>query len=220
MMHQTKRDWQRAARAGRRRRTALAGAALAAALLGAPAGVAAQPLAPTPAQPRGPFYPRSLPAESDADLATQAGRAARGDALVVLGRILRRDGSPVAGATVEIWQTNADGHYHHEGDVAPARWDPGFQGWGRVLSGADGGYRFRTIRPQAYPGRTPHIHFAVTAPGRRAFVTQLYFAEARENAADFLLAELDAARRERLMARMEAGPAGAEPQARFDIVLE
>lgn len=208
-------------RPGSGRRQCLMAAALAVTAGGLATGApAAEPLAPTPTQPRGPFYPKTFPAESDGDLAQLGDRRARGEPLTVSGRLLRRDGSPVAGATVEIWQTNAAGHYHHEGDVARSQWDPGFQGWGRVQSAADGSYRFRTVRPQAYPGRTPHIHFAVTAPGRRPLITQLYFPEAPENAGDGILGGLGEAERARLMARPTTGAAGGEPELRFDIVLD
>ena len=39
--------------------------------------------------------------------------------------------------------------------------DSAFRGYGLMPTGADGAYRFRTIRPVPYPGRTPHIRFAV-----------------------------------------------------------
>jgi protocatechuate 3,4-dioxygenase beta subunit len=182
------------------------------------AAIAAE-LAATPAQPRGPFYPNTLPAESDPDLALYAGASAQGEPLVVSGRVLGRDGRPIANARVEIWQTNARGRYHHEGDASPAPLDPGFQGWGRTETGADGGYRFRTIRPLAYSGRTPHIHFAVTAPGARAFYTQMYFAGAPENRDDFLVRRLSEAERARITVAPAKEAGAAEPVARFDIVL-
>ena len=95
-------------------------------------------------------------------------------------------------------------------------------GHGRVLTGADGSYRFRTIRPVAYPGRTPHIHFAVQAPGRRALVTQMYVAGEPLNAADFLYRNLgDARRRAAVTVALDPAP-GVEPGAlagTFDIVL-
>jgi protocatechuate 3,4-dioxygenase beta subunit len=180
------------------------------------AGVGAAGLPPTPPQPRGPFYPITFPRESDADLSRHGGGEARGEVIVVAGRILRQDGTPVAGARVEIWQTNAYGRYHHEHDDSPAPLDPGFQGWGETRSDTDGSYRFRTVKPAAYSGRAPHIHFAVTLPGGRPFYTQLYLAGAAENASDFLFRRLSAAEQQRLVVRPEGGP---PPGARFDIVL-
>lgn len=189
------------------------------ALAGTGASAQSPMLSPTPDQPRGPFYPRSLPAESDADLATFQGRSARGEAIVVSGRVTDRAGNPIAGARVEIWQTNAAGRYHHEDDDSPAPLDPGFQGWGAVQTGEDGTYRFRTVLPKAYSGRTPHIHFAVSAPGRRALVTQLYFEGASENRRDFILRHLPESERRQLLVRLTQGGGGAERSARFDIVL-
>lgn len=195
----------------------IAAALLSAAALNVFAGNApAADHAATPAQPKGPFYPLHLPAEQDADLASVAGKPARGEPIVVTGRVLRRDGTPVADAQVEIWQTNAYGRYHHEHDDSPAPYDPGFQGWGRTLTDAAGEYRFRTVKPTAYSGRAPHIHFAVTAPGRRTFYTQLYLADAAENATDFLFRRLSAEEQQRLVVRLADGPPAA---AHFDIVL-
>jgi protocatechuate 3,4-dioxygenase beta subunit len=192
-------------------------ATLTLAVLGtAHAAARAADLAPTPPQPKGPFYPIAFPPESDTDLTRLGVAQARGQAIVVTGRILRSDGTPVPGARVEIWQTNVHGRYHHEHDDSPAPLDPGFQGWGETRSDALGNYSFRTVKPAAYSGRAPHIHFAVTLPGGRPFYTQLYLADAAENAADFLFQRLSAAQRQRLVARLEGGPA---PTARFDIVL-
>jgi len=193
---------------------------LAVALLALPGGGAlAQNQAATPAQPRGPFYPFTFPKESDPDLARYGDQAAEGQPLVVAGRILDRAGAPVGGARVEIWQTNAKGRYHHEKDDSPAPVDRGFQGWGQETTDASGAFRFRTVLPRAYSGRTPHIHFAVTVPGGRPFYTQLYFPDAPENREDFLLQRLGREQQQRLMARMEKPAAGGETVARFDIVL-
>jgi len=180
------------------------------------AAVHAAGLAPTPPQPRGPFYPITFPKEADSDLTRYGGAQARGEAIVVAGRLLRGDGTPVPGARVEIWQTNVHGRYHHEKDDSPAPLDPGFQGWGEARSDAQGNYRFQTVKPAAYSGRAPHIHFAVTLPGGRPFYTQLYLADAAENAADFLFGRLSAAEQQRLVVRPQGGP---PPTARFDIVL-
>jgi protocatechuate 3,4-dioxygenase beta subunit len=121
---------------------------------------------------------------------------------------------------VEIWQCDAMGRYRHPGDDRGPM-DEGFQGFGRVLTGADGAYRFRTIRPVAYPGRTPHIHFAVLAPGLRRFITQMYIEGEPGNARDFLLNSVrDPEARARLIVPLP--PSAEEPGAlagRFDIVL-
>ncbi len=83
-------------------------------------------------------------------------------------------GRPIPGAHVEIWQCDAHGRYHHVArESGPRPPDSSFQGFGRVVTGADGRYAFRTIRPAPYPGRAPHIHYSVATRDRR-LVTQLY----------------------------------------------
>ena len=133
-------------------------------------------LTPTPRQTAGPFYPLSLPLDADADPVMVAGRAApaRGTVTHVVGRVLEPGGRAVPGARIEIWQCDALGHYHHPLDGGGA--DPNFQGYGATVADRDGFYRFRTIRPVAYPGRTPHVHFALAGPGFERFTTQMYVA--------------------------------------------
>ena len=80
---------------------------------------------------------------------------------------------------VEIWQCDANGIYNHPGDSGQRRRDAAFQGYGRTKVDAGGRYAFRTIRPVAYPGRTPHIHFKVHAPGVGRLTTQMYVAGER-----------------------------------------
>lgn len=170
----------------RRRTVAALGAAGAIGLFSGTAGAAS--LVRTPRQTEGPFYPVRLPVDSDADLAQVAGRSgrAKGTITYVTGRVVDPAGRPVAGARVEIWQCDAAGVYHHPGDSrGPA--DPNFQGYGRTVVAADGGYRFRTIRPVSYPGRTPHIHFKISGPGFSGLTTQMYVAGEPQNGRDFVL---------------------------------
>jgi protocatechuate 3,4-dioxygenase beta subunit len=183
---------------------------------------AAGALVATPAQTPGPFYPDVLPLDDDNDLAQVAGqpRPALGTVLHLAGRVLAPDGAPVPGALVEIWQCDANGRYHHPRDAGGVAPDPGFQGYGRVATVADGGYRFRTIRPVAYPGRTPHIHFAVTAPGRRPLVTQMYVRDEPRNPGDFLYARIPVQQRGLVTVALAPAPtAPLELAGRFDIVL-
>lgn len=207
-------------------RRGLVGGALAGAAL-LPGQLFAQPpslLLPTPSGTAGPFYPLSFPADTDADLVLLRGGDARalGTVTHVTGRVLAADGTAVPGALVEIWQCDANGRYHHPGDARGPAPDPAFQGYGRVRTGEDGRYGFRTIRPVAYPGRTPHIHFAVQAPGRPPLITQMYVEGERLNASDFLYRGLgDPRRQAAVTVRLEAAN-GTETGAlagRFDIVL-
>ena len=192
----------------------------AAALLAAPAvwrGALAQgPLRLTPAQTEGPFYPVELPADSDFDLLVQgAQRYARGQPAWLSGTVSDADGRALAGAVVEIWQCDQAGHYHHPGDGGRA--DPAFQGFGRVTVGADGNYRFRTIRPAPYSGRTPHIHLKVRLGSRELLTTQVYVQDDPGNARDGLWRRLDDAGRAALTRPFEPGRDGL--QAQFPIVV-
>jgi protocatechuate 3,4-dioxygenase beta subunit len=170
----------------------------------------------TPAQTEGPFYPVQLPADTDADLLAQGSRRyAKGEAAWLDGQLLDAEGRALRGGTVEIWQCDADGHYHHPGDGGRA--DPAFQGFGRVQVGRDGRYRFRTLRPAAYSGRTPHIHMKVRLDRRELLTTQLYVQGDPGNERDGLWRRLDAAAREAVTVPFRPGSDGL--QAQFPIVV-
>ena len=132
-------------------------------------------LLPTPAQTEGPFYPKTMPADRDADLTQVAGHPApaQGTRLYLTGRTLARDGRPQAGATVELWQCDIFGRYHHVGDNGSPR-DDGFQGYGIAVTDAQGRYAFKTIRPVAYGGRVPHLHLKVSTSAGARLTTQVY----------------------------------------------
>ena len=194
---------------------------VAAALVALPAcwtGVRAQPAAQrraTPAQTEGPFYPVALPADSDADLLRNGSlQYTRGEPAWVEGVVTDLEGRPLAGAQVEIWQCDHAGHYHHPGDGGRA--DPSFQGFGRMTLGSDGRYRFRTIRPVPYTGRTPHIHVKVKMQQRELLTTQLYVEGEPRNERDFLWRNLGA-ERDLVTVAFRAGPDGV--RASFTIVI-
>ena len=119
----------------------------------------------------------------DHDLTRQHGGEPLGERIIVTGRVLYTDGRPVRNALVEVWQTNAAGRYAHKRDQHPAPLDPNFTGAGRCLTDADGGYRFVTVKPGAYPWknhpnawRPAHIHFSVFGTTfTQRLVTQMYF---------------------------------------------
>ena len=160
-------------------------------------------LPPTPRQTAGPFYPLSIPADSDNDLVRVAGHTgtAKGTIAYVGGHILDSNGQPLSGMRVEIWQCDTNGRYHYVRDGrAETPLDDDFQGYGQTTTDGAGGYRFRTIRPVPYPGRTPHIHFAVSGPGLAPFTTQMYIAGEPLNERDGILMGVhDPAARARLI---------------------
>lgn len=172
-------------------------------------------LAPTPHQGEGPFYPRRLPADRDADLTSVDGRSTPGEVIEMVGRVVDVRGAPIPQATVEIWHCDPNGVYAHVGFAT----DPTFQGYGAVIAGPDGGYRFRTVRPGLYPGRTRHIHVKAHMPGRgvdgrAALTTQMYFPDEPGNPRDGLLRRVATAAA--LIAREQPGP---PPRYVFDIIL-
>jgi protocatechuate 3,4-dioxygenase, beta subunit len=172
-----------------RRRFILGGLAAAGGLI-TPAN--AQARARTPAQTEGPFYPTTMPADIDNDLVVVRGSAARAQGTVahVMGRLVDVNGRPIQNAQIEIWQCDARGIYLHPRSAGSGGRDTAFQGFGRVVTDADGKYSFRTIRPVPYPGRTPHIHFAVATPDKRNLTTQMYIAGEPQNARDGLYRSL------------------------------
>ncbi len=140
-----------------------------------PAGV---PLALTPAQTEGPYYPVEKPADRDNDLTRVAGQAAlaKGDVLLLQGRLLDENARAIAGAVIEIWQADASGIYLHPNDPGVANRDPNFQSYGEAVTAADGSYAFRTVLPGLYGGRPEHIHVKVKLNGAELLTTQFYFA--------------------------------------------
>lgn len=157
-------------------------------LLASLPGLAAAKLTPTPRQTAGPFYPWTTPEFDDADLTRVPGQApAKGEHVRLTGQVLTPEGSPVAGARIEIWQCDAVGRYHHVRDGGRTAMDTGFQGYGFADADADGRYVFRTIKPVPYAGRTPHIHLRVLDSDRRVLLTtQVYVAGEPRNARDGL----------------------------------
>ncbi len=187
----------------------------------------AQALRRTPTQVLGPFYPVVKPLDRDADLTVVAGRAGRaaGQAIEVSGRVVNREGRPVEGARIEIWQANTHGRYTHPSDRNPAPLDPNFEGYAVLTTDAEGRYRFKTIKPGPYPEdsgamRAPHIHFEVLGRTNR-LVTQMYFPGEKLNASDRFL-QTAGANAERLIVSLpSAAQPGPEPLAGvWDIVLD
>lgn len=204
------------------RRRLLAGLGGGTLLLASP-GIFAELLL-TPAQTLGPFYPDQLPLDQDNDLLLVGDQPTQASGTVVQlhGQILDARGNSLKGAQVEIWQVDANGIYLHSRGGDRARRDANFQGYGRFETASDGRYRFRTIRPVAYSGRTPHIHFAVTLPGQPRFVTQCYIRGEPRNERDGILNAIrDPRTREQLIVPFSpvAGSTVGEQLARFDIVL-
>lgn len=149
-------------------------------------GVFADELTRTPAQTEGPFYPDKFPLDTDNDLIilNDTLTPAVGEITHLTGRILDANGDPIRNAVVEIWQCDANGAYLHTGTGNRDKRDGHFQGFGRFLTGSDGGYYFRTIKPVPYPGRTPHIHYKIKKSDKEVLVTQCYIKDHPQNVRD------------------------------------
>lgn len=106
-----------------------------------------------------------------------------GERIIVHGFVHDENGRPVPDALIEVWQANAAGRYRHRNDTYLAPLDPNFGGCGRTLTGPDGAYSVRTIRPGPYPWpnrlndwRPSHIHFSVFGSAfAQRLITQMYF---------------------------------------------
>ena len=198
------------------RRTLTAALVFAPALWRGARAQSASAIRATPSQTEGPFYPVAFPKDSDFDLLRNGEKSyARGQSAWVEGNVSDLAGKPIAGAHVEIWQCDHEGHYHHPGDGGKA--DQRFQGFGRVAVGADGSYRFHTMRPVAYAGRTPHIHVKVKLGQRELLTTQLYVVGDAGNARDFLWRNLNDADRAALTVPFVQSSDGLK--ARFPIAV-
>jgi protocatechuate 3,4-dioxygenase beta subunit len=187
-------------------------------------GLFAEELVRTPPQMEGPFYPDHLPLDTDNDLliVNDEITPAVGEVTHLTGRILDAKGEPIRNATVEIWQVDHHGAYLHTGSSNRDRRDSNFQGFGRFLTGRAGEYYFRTIKPVPYPGRTPHIHFAVKIKGQEQFTTQCYIKGEQRNEQDGLWRSVrDPKARDAITVEFAAveGSRIGELAAKFDIVL-
>ncbi|MEW4567200.1 protocatechuate 3,4-dioxygenase [Tautonia sp. JC769] len=187
-------------------------------------GAFAEELVRTPPQTEGPFYPNQLPLDTDNDLLiiNDEITPAVGEVTHLSGRILDASGSPVRNALVEIWQVDHHGAYLHTGSANRSDRDANFQGFGRFLTGSDGSYYFRTIKPVPYPGRTPHIHFKIWKGREALLTTQCYIDGHPGNDEDGILRRMtDPDDRKAVLVDfkpIEASRIG-ELEARFDVVL-
>jgi hydroxyquinol 1,2-dioxygenase len=135
----------------------------------------------------GPFYVPGAPARA---MGEQIGRPEDGHPTLVRGRVTDRAGGPLGGATLDVWQSSSNGLYDTQDPQQPP-----FNLRGVFMTGPDGAYQFRTVRPVSYPiptdgpagsllraadrhhWRAAHIHAIVSAPGHRPVTTHIFDAE-------------------------------------------
>lgn len=154
---------------------------------------------PTPRQIEGPFYTPQTPQRS------KLGEGLDGEIVVLSGRVLGTNCTPLANAVVDIWSCDATGQYDNAG----------FKLRGHQITDSQGRFRFQTIKPGAYGDsrfrRTPHIHVKVQAPGSPLLTTQLYFPNEALN-------QQDAFFNPALLVQLNLNQQGAQI-ASFDFVL-
>jgi protocatechuate 3,4-dioxygenase, alpha subunit len=177
-------------------------------------------LTPTPSQTVGPFLHIGMAWLDTSNLAKDA---SAGERIVVAGSVLDGDGKPIPDAVLEVWQANAFGKYAHPEDTQDKPIDPGFNGFGRIATDADGRFRFVTIRPGPTPGpgsmlQAPHIVVALFMRGMlKHLYTRIYFSDEAANSTDPILGRIGApARRDTLIAKRAA----QAPEYRWDIIMQ
>jgi protocatechuate 3,4-dioxygenase beta subunit len=178
----------------------------------------------------GPVFGHGIVAANDSNLTAQHPGQPLGERIIVHGRVLDEDGRPVRDALVEVWQANAAGRYHHRVDQHHAPLDPNFTGCGRMLTDENGCYRFKSIKPGAYPWanhhnawRPAHIHFSLFGAGILSrLVTQMYFPGDPLQPYDPIFNSIaDEKARNRLVSRfdLDATEPGYALAFSFDVVL-
>ncbi len=175
----------------------------------------------TPSAAEGPFYPRPSMrhADTDNDLVRLAGGAtqAGGEVVYLQGRVFNAAGAPQPGLRIEIWQCDVNGRYSHPGDRQRNLRDTGFQGFGHHITDASGRYRFRTIKPVPYPGRTPHIHVKVLRGESLLLTTQFYLKDHPANDRDPLYRRLTPQQASALSMDFDEG--GTVSEARVNLIV-
>lgn len=131
----------------------------------------------------GPYYWQGAP---ELPMGSDLAKGIVGEPCFYSGKMLTLEGQPLAGALLDIWSGDGEGNYDMqlESEEMRAR--------GRLTTGADGKYWFRSIKPFFYPvptdgpvgamlealGRHPnrpgHIHFIVSAPDYKTVITHLF----------------------------------------------
>ena len=158
----------------------------------------------------GPYFPYEF-ADDACDLTSLNGIAAKGEVITLVGKVLEEGGGPTLNSIVEIWQPDAQGILRHPDDPRFSQADPGFRGFGRARTLADGSFKIRTVMPGAGNGRAPHINLSVVAIGLTwRSLTTVFFSEASDPVLECVPVE----RRRLLIAKREG-----DGVYRFDVQL-
>jgi protocatechuate 3,4-dioxygenase, alpha subunit len=173
----------------------------------------------------GPYFPYDF-VNGCEDLTQCDGHSARGEHILIRGRVLEEGHRPTRNSIVEIWQPDANGIFRHPLDPRCAQADPGFSGWGRSRTDAHGNYHFRTVLPGSYTGedgspRCPHINVMILGIGlTHRLVTTIFFADQANAVDDPVLNCVPEGVRARLFAeRTPSLDADGLAAYRFDLIL-
>jgi len=133
----------------------------------------------------GPFHMTESPVRANGDCIDLVGGRTP---CVVTGRVLTTDGTPIAGALVDVWQADENGFY----DVQVPDVQPAGNGRGLFTTDDEGRFWFTTVVPSPYPiptdgpvgrlldatrrhpNRPAHIHFIADAPGHTPVTTHIF----------------------------------------------
>ena len=148
----------------------------------------------TPDAIEGPYYPKPSMRVEDTDndlvkidgVVTEAG----GEIITLKGVVSDKAGDPIEGLRIEIWQCDINGKYLSTRDRQNIKHDIAFQGYGHDITSENGAYRFRTIKPGKYPGRTEHIHVKVFRGKKEILITQFYVEGGANNESDWIYRRL------------------------------
>jgi hydroxyquinol 1,2-dioxygenase len=190
--------------------------------------------AATPATVLGPFHIDGSPALS---FGGDMSDGVPGTPLYLSGTVRSLDGTPIAGAVLDVWQADADGNYESQLEVDEARLRA------KYTTRADGTYCLRTIAPKGYSipmdgpvgdlvrltsishFRPAHVHFLLAVDGYRPLITHLFQA-----GAEYLDSDVVFGTKEELVVAFESREPGPTPdggtsdgpwvEARYDFVLQ
>lgn len=174
----------------------------------------------TPSQTVGPYLKIGF---TPLVVETVAPASAPGEHLTIEGRIVDGDGKPVNDAAVEIWQADAGGKYAHAEGVRKPALAAEFRGFGRILTRADGAFRFATVKPGAVAGpqgamQAPHLVVTIFMRGLlKQLLTRIYFPDDPGHAGDPVLQRVPAERRATLIAQRAPQ---AKDALQWDVVLQ
>lgn len=184
----------------------------------------------------GPFHMTESP---DRALGANIDLVGGGEPCVISGRVLSRDGTPLPGAVLDVWQANAEGYY----DVQQPEVQPAGNGRGLFTADDEGRFWFRTCVPSPYPiptdgpvgtllratarhpYRPAHIHFIASAEGHRPVTTHIFVAGSDHLDSDAVFAVKeslvkDFAETDDPALAREFGIPNPFRHARFDLVLD